>query len=156
RVVSADSQKELRFEIMRIEPVHSFEPAQRHAVVLFQCIQAPELKTGLRKPRVEPGGLREEAMLLLRRGGNQAADIILYRIHTKLRTRLAEFLLAGRRLRRQRSQRLPGQMRLDSRQVLERAELGQVRSLPDSLQIQNAAGDAQRALGGRRTRSDRI
>ena len=57
------------------------------------------------------------------RGGEQAADVILHRIHTQGRTRFSEPLFRGRGFRRERPQRLPGQVCLNRRQILERAQL---------------------------------
>src|SRR5258708_4539166 len=141
---------------MGIGSINVLEPTESDAVFLFLCVQPPKLEAGLGEARVDPRRLREEVMLPLRRGGQQAADVAFDRVDAQWRPRTPELLFRWRRFRGERLYGLPSQMGLDSSQIFERSQLGQLRALLDAFQVQNTAGDAQRAFRGRGSRGQRI
>src|ERR1051326_2363504 len=100
---------------MNIGRRHFLEPLRCWFVFLLTEMKLAQLKAGLGKRLVEPGGLCEEAMFLLRGGGEQSADVALDGIDANSR------MAAGKvRFRRggglpDRLQGLPGQVTLQHR-----------------------------------------
>ena len=98
--------------------------------------------------RIQPGGLRKKAMLVVRIDGHQTSNEIFDRVQPDRWMALLKFRFAHRDIAADRLERLPGQTVLQSGQILDGSRFAELHALPHSFQMQHARCDDERAAAG--------